>query len=146
MNIVRALIDAGANIEATNAYGRTPLMVALEQYDFEMYAKRKRFAFPNGSTLPLIEFLLQAKANPNTVDVRSFEDDRDSQIPYPAGYTPLTLAARHGWTTVVKLLLDHGASVELTRRDGATALDLAKKNGHSRIVALLEQAPKRARE
>jgi ankyrin repeat protein len=143
LDIARVLIDGGANIEATNVYGRTPLMVALEQYDSEMYAKRKQLTFQNGSTLPIIESLLHSKANPNTIDKGSFDEGRDSQIPYPAGYTPLTLAARHGWTDVAKLLLEHGASTKLTRRDGATALDLAKKNGHRRIVTLIEQAPRR---
>lgn len=140
VEIAKLLIDAGAKINEKNGYDRTPLMVALEEYDFEMYNHRKHFKQRNGATLPMIELLLGSGADPNVTDAESFEDDRDRQIPYPRGYTPLTLAARHGWAPVVRTLLQHGASRELPRGDGATALSLAQLNGYPEVVKLLRQA------
>ena len=53
-------------------------------------------------------------------------------------YSPLQCAAKEGHVSTVALLLQHGA--DRTRKDmsGKTALDLARKNGHTEVVKILE--------
>lgn len=57
---------------------------------------------------------------------------------FPAGWTPLLFAAFHGHVHCVALLLAAGADDTLATLDtGATALQLATKNGHLPVVRLL---------
>ncbi|KAJ8525408.1 hypothetical protein ON010_g15706 [Phytophthora cinnamomi] len=51
--------------------------------------------------------------------------------------TPLIAAAQYGHLDVVRLLLERGASIELTRSGGSTALITAAYEGHCDIVRLL---------
>lgn len=59
-----------------------------------------------------IAALLDAGANP---------DGTDSY-----GTTPLMMAAGYGYTTIVKILLAHGADPRIATKDGITAIDLAR--------------------
>jgi ankyrin repeat protein len=54
--------------------------------------------------------------------------------------SPLMTAAYAGHAEVVSLLLDAGASPEITAHDGASALYWAACNGHHEIVRLLLDA------
>ena len=56
-------------------------------------------------------------------------------------YNPLQCAAKEGHASTVALLLQHGA--DRTRKDmrGKTALDLARTNGHTEVIKILEDAP-----
>jgi ankyrin repeat protein len=57
---------------------------------------------------------------------------------FRAGWTPLLFAAFHGHVHCVALLLAAGADDTLATLDtGATALQLATKNGHLPVVRLL---------
>lgn len=56
------------------------------------------------------------------------------------GTRPLHLAADHGTTFVVALLLHHGADTESTDGDGRTALHLAAKDGNFEVTRLLLEA------
>jgi ankyrin repeat protein len=55
------------------------------------------------------------------------------------GTTALFVAAKYGHTKVVTSLLAHPAiQVEVPRKDGITPLEIAKANGQTSVVALLE--------
>ena len=56
------------------------------------------------------------------------------------GETPLIKAAKTGHKEVVKLLLEKGATLDLTDFTGRTALDHAKQNRHPDVVRLLSEA------
>lgn len=56
------------------------------------------------------------------------------------GTTPLMLASREGFKSIVELLLSEGAEVDRTDRDGMTALLYAVKNDHSACVQALLRA------
>jgi len=49
------------------------------------------------------------------------------------GQTPLNLAARHGYTDVVRVLLAAGARVDHADCDGWTALRAAAWGGHTQV-------------
>ena len=55
-----------------------------------------------------------------------------------AGETALMLAAEVGNVKAVKRLLNAGADRTLLNKEGKTAVDLAREQGHDRVVALLE--------
>lgn len=62
---------------------------------------------------------------------------------YNTGETPLILAVKTGDSTVVKILLDKGAYVNVQDKQGNSPLSLSKKLGHKDIEAFLEGALKR---
>lgn len=55
----------------------------------------------------------------------------------PVSVTMLMMACEHGQEQAVKLLLERGASVDLTSSDGGTALMFASGRGHERVVRCL---------
>ena len=140
---VRALLDAGADVNAAAPDGATALHWAAHRDDLESLevllaaaadvAAVNRYgvsplslACTNGSA-PVIELLLDAGADPNTA--------------LPGGETVLMTAARGGSPDAVALLLAHGADVaarEQTR--GQTALMWAAAQGHADVIDLLADA------
>jgi arylsulfatase A-like enzyme/ankyrin repeat protein len=54
-----------------------------------------------------------------------------------SGRTPLIAAAASGHRSMVELLLDHGAQVNAGEWNGATALQHAAENGHTPVLELL---------
>jgi len=51
----------------------------------------------------------------------------------------LHYAAWHGYLAIAKRLLEGGADVTLRNKDGKTAIDWARINGKSEVVALLSE-------
>ena len=54
------------------------------------------------------------------------------------GYTPLMTAARNNKEELVNLLIKKGADVNAEGGDGSTALSLATKEGHQKIIDILK--------
>ena len=107
---VDLLIRAGADINATNDYGVTPLAVACQ----------------NGSTTSatVVEKLLKAGANPNAA--------------LPSGETVLMTASFGGNADAVKVLLAGGANVSAAETiKGQTSLMWAVSEGHRDVVRAL---------
>mmetsp|Transcript_9851 Transcript_9851/g.23105 ORF Transcript_9851/g.23105 Transcript_9851/m.23105 type:complete len:103 (-) Transcript_9851:58-366(-) len=63
------------------------------------------------------------------------KQERDGQL----GETPLHIAATYNKIEVLKAFLAVGADVSARNTDGKTPLDSAKQEGHSDIIALLQQ-------
>ena len=55
------------------------------------------------------------------------------------GNTALHWAAYYGRLAIATRLLEGGADLTLRDKDGKTALDIARSQGHSEVVALLSQ-------
>jgi ankyrin repeat protein len=105
----KLLVAAGININAQRSSGATPLFIACDNGPKEYTA--------------LVEFLLESKAD--------VDGDRADRV-------PLNAAARHGREGVVRLLLQHGATVEGTF--GREAFEAAESAGHTEIMDLLRTA------
>lgn len=146
---VAVLLRNGANIEATDKSGCTPLLISAQYGHVEVVA-----------------FLLQKGANGKAVD-----DSWDTAFHWAAykgsiqvcglllfreelawtatdryGQTPLHLASLRGHTTVVRYLLQEGTRQEckqllfLKDKNGNTPLDLAINRKRPNVQAVLRQA------
>ena len=71
------------------------------------------------------------------------ENGAEVDLAAEEGVTPLFAACFNGHVDAARLLLDKNAAVDRTEKKyGMTPLCVAKKNGHSAIVALLEEHQK----
>ncbi|UXX40675.1 ankyrin repeat domain-containing protein [Wolbachia endosymbiont of Oryzaephilus surinamensis] len=109
LNLVKLLLDNGANIEAKNGeYQATPLHGAVENYRIDV-----------------VKLLLNRGANVNA-------EDKDN-------WTPLHYGADTNSSDIVKVLVDAHANLGAKGNYGKTPLDIAKDKGHNNIVEYLEK-------
>jgi len=118
LEIVKALIDKGVDVNQADSEGKTALMWACLTDPF------------SDDTLPdrsdIVEALHHAGAH---IDIQC-----------QRGFTALMYASQGGLKTVVEFLLASGADHSLTVRSQAnseTACDLAQSNNHGEIVDII---------
>jgi len=113
--MIDLLISHGADINARDGGGNTPLFAAVE----------------NGSA-ELVELLIKKGA-----DVNARNDEIKTMSFDPEGETPLHRASRLGQRKVVDLLISNGANINSTDKFGRTPLYYAFWEGKKDIVDLL---------
>ncbi|OAQ58085.2 ankyrin repeat domain-containing protein [Pochonia chlamydosporia 170] len=137
--VVKLLLEAGADIEAEDKWGRTSLSWAAEnghdavvrqllEKDANVEAKDNYDRTP----------LSWAAENGHETVVRLLLDglaDVEARDDY--GQTPLSWSAENGNEAIVRLLLEELADVEARDNYGQTPLLWAAKKGHEAIVKLL---------
>lgn len=122
--IVEFLLRHGADANAANTYGKTPLNLAVQhEYGIEtvrfLLAAGARPQEPlndaagksGGSAAQVVKALLDAGASVN--------------VPNVLGTTPLHQAASYGSAEVIRVLLASGAEINARDRDGKTPLHAA---------------------
>jgi ankyrin repeat protein len=165
IRLVELLLEAGADTETRSQHDWTPLMHAAYRGDIDsVNLLLGHGAIPAvGSThdetplllacatgsLMVAKKLLEvgcaiepAWASPGShgmlyhhnEDQSSFMLDRAYQV----GWTPMMLACQSGSKAIVELLLDRGASLAPRSPMFKTAYDIAKENGRTDIVEILE--------
>lgn len=138
---IELLLSKGADVNAVNIAGLTPLMEAVRLHADEVDCpKRFNNVCGNAPYLQMIRLLLDHGANPNFRDKDRWNPLFADRYPYLSGSTPLCIAARYGWTDVAKLLVVHGANPSIPRSDGATPLAIARGTGHLGTAAVIAKS------
>lgn len=135
----RQLIEAGASVNVADFYGRTPLWAAVEHRNLDMNNRIEDSPTTNhidrAASLPIIRLLLEKGAD---VNARTREVPPSRKWLYAlndvswvdfTGQTAFLRAAFSGDTTVMRLLLEHGADPNLATHGGTTALMAASGVG-----------------
>jgi ankyrin repeat protein len=130
----RFLIEAGADVNLWDLYGRAPLYAAVDMNTLPKGRHVELPALDETSGLTVIGMLLDRGANPNAqlklrVPHRQIPYDRYTEPLLNIGATPLLRAAKAGDVEVVKLLLAHGALPDLPNFNGDTPLMAAVGKG-----------------
>ena len=106
---VRSLLELGADVNVMDLYGNTAL----------------HFACGKGDFLKIVDILLT-----NGADINHRGDQ---------GYTPLMVASQQGCLQAVIKLLDLGSEVDILSDYGESALNIARKKGHTAIAKKIER-------
>lgn len=112
-NIVKFLLDVGANPNIMESYGNTSLIAASEANNEE-----------------IVKLLLKFGADVNHQYLNEEHITAESD-------TALMKAAKRGNENIIKILLESGARVNLRNKKHYTALIYAAQNGSENIVKLL---------
>jgi ankyrin repeat protein len=132
------LIRAGADVDKWDSWGRSPLYAAVDVNTLPTGGRADRPSEDATPGIDVIRMLLDAGANPNLQlklfpPHRSLRDDRGADTLLGIGTTPLIRASRAADIPAMKLLLAHGANVELPTANGITPLLAASGNSSSAL-------------
>ena len=138
--VVQVLIDAGADIEATNHMGRSPLLVATEGVN-AVYLKMlvEAGASVRATDNKRESCLTLAAHHGNNENVRYLVSLKDVDVNHTAheNNTALHNAVHRGETYAVHYLIDAGVDIEAKDRMGRSPLHLACKKGDLQVVEML---------
>jgi uncharacterized protein len=123
------LIDSGADIQASDWWGRTPLWAAVETRNMDVDNATFVNSIDRDPFLPLIRTLLARGADPN-VRMKEVPPIRRAFLRVTGslawvdftGQTPFLTASLAGDVTVMRLLLEYGADPHIPTFGGTTAL------------------------
>ncbi len=124
------LIEAGADVNKWDLYGRSPLYMAADTSTLPVMGNGAMVVLPSMDKLRAIDvarLLIEKGANVNAQlkrrpPYRNVPQDRGGDSILSQGATPLLRAARAGDTPMVELLLANGALVDLPSNQGVTPL------------------------
>ena len=137
--LAQELIEAGANVNASNSPGETPLIVAAMHRDMQLI----RLFLQHGANVNACNragrTALMYAAQNGDVDIAQvlLENGTDVSRKTVRGDSVLIMAAHNGYYRMVKFLLDNGANANVTNNAGMTALMYAVKKQHTPLVRLL---------
>jgi ankyrin repeat protein len=126
-DFAKLLVEKGADVDAWDFWGESPLLVAV---DLKLPLRSGRIdqaAIEATTGADIVELLLKKGANPNVQlklrpPYRQAVLDRIQAPIFTTGATPLIRAARGADIPMIKLLLVHGARVDLPNINGVTPL------------------------
>ncbi len=141
---LQRILDLGANIEARNSYGWTPLNNAMgwthstDKIQFLLDKGADIEARDNGGNTPLIRAASNWRGFATEIVVFLIENGAQIEARDNDGNTPLMMAA-HGYSTleIVQFLIDKGANIEARNNDGNTPLMLAARYSYINKIQLL---------
>lgn len=132
LEVAEVLLDHGAAVNVQDFWGRSPLFAAVDYRNLDLNSSVEDSPVHNGvdraAILPMIERLIAAGADLN---LRTTEWPPEKKWLYAlndvswvdmTGQTPFVRAALAGDTTVMRLLLEHGADPFITTYGGTSAL------------------------
>lgn len=126
--VAHYLIEQGADINASDWYGQTPLFAAVDLRNVEVSGPVRDNGIDRAAAFELIEELLERGAEPNAqvqqvLPVRRWIT-RLGNLSWVdvTGQTPFFRAAYSGDVSTMRLLLEHGANPNLATFNGTTPL------------------------
>jgi hypothetical protein len=138
--MVRALLDAGAEINARSSRGQTALMRldddATEQLVWDLVAAGAKINLRDedrDTALILTAYYTKPEVLRALIDAGAKVNAKNKE-----GETALMKAAEFGLLENVRLLINAGANTNARNNSGETALDLARNNEHAEVVQQLE--------
>ena len=138
IDVMRILIDKGADVNAKNKNGATALILAADKGNAEIVS----FLIDKGADFNAKDkngTALILAADKGNAEIVSFLIDKGADINMKdsLGYTPLMKAVGRGHTSTMRILLDKGADVNTRTNDGYAALTYGAGSGHTDIVRVL---------
>jgi ankyrin repeat protein len=124
-DVAKYLIGKGANIDKWDWWGRTPLYLAVDYNTLPHGGRPDQPSLDETLPIDIVRILLDKGANPNPQlklfpPYRATGADRGVDGMLTVGTTPLLRAAKAQDAASIKLLLDHGAIVDLPNNQGMT--------------------------
>ena len=121
------LLSKGADPNIWDLWGRTPLYLAVDLNTVPRGGRADMVSLDKTTSLQLIELLLKADADPNLQlklfpPYRAVGPDRGADQMLTIGATPLLRAAKAADLPAMRLLLAHGARLDLAQNAGITPL------------------------
>ncbi len=124
------MINAGADVDKWDLFGRSPLYMAADTSTLPVKGNGAVAVLPSEDSVTALDvgrLLLQKGANPNLQlkrrpPYRDVPQDRGGDTILAQGATPLLRAARAGDAPFVELLLKNGALVDLPSKEAVTPL------------------------
>jgi uncharacterized protein len=128
------LIKAGADPNRWDLWGRTPLYCIVDVNTLPHGGRADRPSLDETTGLDVIRMLLEAGANPNPQlkllpPYRNLGSDRGVDGMLTIGATPLLRAAKGLDAPAAKLLVDHGAKLDIPNNRGITPVMAAAGMG-----------------
>lgn len=134
---VKTLLDEGADLEAREFDGETPLIHACEHLDIVQYLLSRGAAI--NAQAKYGDTALTGPAECGWLAVMQVLLDHGIALDLQErdGTTALMRASHSGQVEAARLLLAHGAEIDLQNRRGQTALDIAIEQGQVAVADLL---------
>jgi hypothetical protein len=128
------LVEAGAMLDIWDWWGRTPLYMAVDMVTLPAGNRPDRLSTDKATALQLVASILDRGANPNVQlkllpPYRARGPDRGCDAMLTVGATPLLRAAKTFDTEAMKLLLAHGARIDLPNESGISPIMAAAGYG-----------------
>jgi ankyrin repeat protein len=152
LDIVKAILARGADINGQVAYGDVPLIKAAEHDNREIikhllehgadvnrpnaFGVSPFIGFCACDDVELVQLALQHGGKVNEAYVQQTQQNQGKK-----NYNALQTAVAYGKTDVVKLLLANGGDPSITDQSGKTCLDLAQEKNHTDMIGLLKANP-----
>jgi len=133
-DVAAYLVEAGASLDVWDWWGRSPLYVAVDMNTIPHGGRPDRRSTDETTSLELIEQILTKTPNANlqlklTPPYRERRVDRGCDAMLTKGATALLRAAKTFDTAAMRLLIEHGARLELPNENGITPLMAAAGYG-----------------
>ena len=139
VDIVRALLDGGADVNKANKDGATPLSASVDDSSGEIaMILLNAGANPHATNKEGITALMFAAGRKNHEVAKALLDaGANPNAKEKDGWTALLFAAYRDNFEVAKMLLNAGANPNATDIEGWTALNIAANNGQSQVAKVL---------
>ncbi len=133
-DVAKFLIEKGANIDRWDWWGRSPLYLAVDYNTLPHGGRADQPSVDETQPIDIVRILLEKGANPNLQlkmfpPYRATGADRGLDAMLTVGTTPLLRAAKAQDAAAIKLLLEHGAIIDIPNNQGMTPMVAAAGTG-----------------